>query len=119
MADGLVNPDAELDLRTAYPDGPVVRLATLSEFLDTQPWGRSTRLADALGEKRRFAWKTSPLARYWMSEENMDAVKRAPDAYNGRGVEALLDEPHPEVEVARRFWLSSSAQMSCASPLTS
>jgi ketosteroid isomerase-like protein len=43
MADGLVNPDAELDLRTAYPDGPVVRLDTLSEFLDTQPWGRSTR----------------------------------------------------------------------------
>jgi len=41
---GLVNPDAELDLRTAYSDGPVVRLATLSEFLDTQPWGRSTRL---------------------------------------------------------------------------
>jgi ketosteroid isomerase-like protein len=44
IANGLVNPDAELDLRTAYSDGPVVRLATLSEFLDTQPWGRSTRL---------------------------------------------------------------------------
>jgi ketosteroid isomerase-like protein len=43
IASGLVNPDAELDLRTAYPDGRVVRLATLSEFLDTQPWGRSTR----------------------------------------------------------------------------
>jgi ketosteroid isomerase-like protein len=43
IANGLVNPDAELDLRTAYSDGPVVRLATLSEFLDTQPWGRSTR----------------------------------------------------------------------------
>ena len=43
MAGGLVNPDAELDLRTAYPDGPVVRLDTLSEFFDTQPWGRSTR----------------------------------------------------------------------------
>jgi ketosteroid isomerase-like protein len=43
VASGLVNPDAELDLRTAYPDGPVVGLATLSEFLDTQPWGRSTR----------------------------------------------------------------------------
>jgi ketosteroid isomerase-like protein len=40
---GLLDPDAELDLRTAYPDGPVVRLATLSEFFDTQPWGRSTR----------------------------------------------------------------------------
>jgi ketosteroid isomerase-like protein len=43
IASGVVHPDAELDLRTAYSDGPVVRLATLSEFLDTQPWGRSTR----------------------------------------------------------------------------
>lgn len=40
----LVDPEAELDLSTAYPDGPVVRLATLSEFLDRQPWGRSARL---------------------------------------------------------------------------
>ncbi|MGC1799152.1 MAG: hypothetical protein WA701_02095, partial [Solirubrobacterales bacterium] len=44
IASGLVNPEAELDLRTAYPDGPVVRVATLSEFLDTQPWGRSARV---------------------------------------------------------------------------
>jgi ketosteroid isomerase-like protein len=40
---GVIDPDGELDLSTAYPDGPVVRLDTLSEFLDTQPWGRSTR----------------------------------------------------------------------------
>ena len=40
----LIDPAAELDLSTAYPDGPVVRLATLSEFLDGQPWGRSARL---------------------------------------------------------------------------
>jgi ketosteroid isomerase-like protein len=43
IARGLVNPDVELDLRNVYPDGPVVRLGTLSEFLDTQPWGRSIR----------------------------------------------------------------------------
>jgi ketosteroid isomerase-like protein len=41
---GLVDPDAVMDLSTAYPDGPVVRWETLSEFLDTQPWGRSVRL---------------------------------------------------------------------------
>ena len=41
---GLVDPDGVLDLSTAYLDGPVVRLQTLSEFLDNQPWGRSTRL---------------------------------------------------------------------------
>ena len=43
IASGLVNPAVEVDLRTAYPDGPVVRFATLSDFLDTQPWGRSIR----------------------------------------------------------------------------
>jgi hypothetical protein len=139
IANGLVNPDAELDLRTAYSDGPVVRLATLSEFLDTQPWGRSTRLEPesfrAVGTERVLVflrlrgigtgsgveveapigssgsltlWTRSgalhgkrPLWRdTGMSEENMDAVKRAPDAHNRRGVEALLDEPNPEVEVA-------------------
>jgi ketosteroid isomerase-like protein len=40
---GLMDPDVELDLRTAYPDGQVVRLATMSEYLDTEPWGRSIR----------------------------------------------------------------------------
>jgi ketosteroid isomerase-like protein len=40
----LVDPDGELDFRTAYPDGPVVRLATLSEFFDNLPWGRSIRI---------------------------------------------------------------------------
>jgi ketosteroid isomerase-like protein len=40
---GLVDPDAELDLSTAYPDGPVVRRENVTEFLDTQPWGRSGR----------------------------------------------------------------------------
>jgi ketosteroid isomerase-like protein len=42
---GLMDPDVELDLRNAYPDGGVVRLATMSEYLDTQPWGRSIRFA--------------------------------------------------------------------------
>ena len=41
---GLIDPEGVLDLSTAYPDGPVVRLQTLSEFLDDQPWGRSTRI---------------------------------------------------------------------------
>ena len=40
---GLVAPDGELDFRTAYPDGGVVRLATMAQFFDTLPWGRSTR----------------------------------------------------------------------------
>jgi ketosteroid isomerase-like protein len=40
---GLMDPDVELDLQNAYPDGGVVRLATMSEYLDTQPWGRSIR----------------------------------------------------------------------------
>jgi ketosteroid isomerase-like protein len=40
---GLADPDAELDLSTAYPDGPIVRLETMSQFFDSQPWGRSTR----------------------------------------------------------------------------
>ena len=43
VAAGLADPDAELDLSTAYPDGPVVRMATLSEFLASLPWGDSTR----------------------------------------------------------------------------
>jgi ketosteroid isomerase-like protein len=38
---GLIDPDIELDLRNAYPDGGVVRLATMSEYLETEPWGRS------------------------------------------------------------------------------
>ena len=43
VAAGLADPDAELDLSTAYPDGPVVRMATLSEFFVSLPWGDSTR----------------------------------------------------------------------------
>jgi ketosteroid isomerase-like protein len=43
VAAGLASPDAELDLSTAYPDGPVVRMATLSEFFASLPWGNSTR----------------------------------------------------------------------------
>jgi ketosteroid isomerase-like protein len=43
LDEGLTDPDAELDLSTAYPDGPVVRVETWREFLDTQPWGRTTR----------------------------------------------------------------------------
>jgi ketosteroid isomerase-like protein len=38
---GLMDPDVELDLRNAYPDGGIVRLATMSEYLETEPWGRS------------------------------------------------------------------------------
>jgi ketosteroid isomerase-like protein len=33
-----------------------------------------------------------------MSQENVEAFRRATDAYNRRDVEALLDEAHPEVE---------------------
>lgn len=42
VEEGLSDPDGELDLSTAYADGPVVRLETVSEFFDTQPWGRTT-----------------------------------------------------------------------------
>jgi ketosteroid isomerase-like protein len=42
IEEGVSDPAAELDLSTAYPDGPVVRLETVTEFLDTQPWGRTT-----------------------------------------------------------------------------
>ena len=40
---GLVAPDAELDFRTAYPDGEVWRLEEIGTFFDSQPWGRSMR----------------------------------------------------------------------------
>ena len=40
---GLADPSAELDLSTAYPGGPLVRLATLGEFFESLPWGNSTR----------------------------------------------------------------------------
>jgi ketosteroid isomerase-like protein len=40
---GLMDPDVEVDFRNAYPDGGVVRLATMSEYLETEPWGRSIR----------------------------------------------------------------------------
>jgi ketosteroid isomerase-like protein len=43
VAAGLADPDGEFDLSTAYPDGPVVRLATLSEFFASLPWGDSAR----------------------------------------------------------------------------
>jgi ketosteroid isomerase-like protein len=33
-----------------------------------------------------------------MSQENVEAFKRGADAYNRRDVEALLEEPHPQVE---------------------
>jgi len=41
--EGLADPEAVLDLSTAYPDGPVVRLATLGEFFEALPWGNSMR----------------------------------------------------------------------------
>jgi ketosteroid isomerase-like protein len=40
---GLMDPDVEVDFRNAYPDGGVVRLSTMSEYLETEPWGRSIR----------------------------------------------------------------------------
>ena len=40
---GLVEPDAELDFRTAYPDGEVWRFEELGKFFASQPWGRSMR----------------------------------------------------------------------------
>jgi ketosteroid isomerase-like protein len=39
---GLIAPDGEIDFRNAYPDGGVVRLATMAQF-DTEPWGGSMR----------------------------------------------------------------------------
>ena len=36
-----------------------------------------------------------------MSQENVELVKRAADAYNRRDVEALLEELHPDVELVR------------------
>jgi ketosteroid isomerase-like protein len=39
----LVEPDAELDFRTAYPDGQVWHFEEMGEFFDSQPWGRSMR----------------------------------------------------------------------------
>jgi ketosteroid isomerase-like protein len=41
---GVLDPDAVLDLSTAYPGGPVVSVEAMSESFDTQPWGRSIRL---------------------------------------------------------------------------
>ena len=43
VAAGLADAEAELDLSAAYPDGPVVRMATLGEFLASLPWGDSIR----------------------------------------------------------------------------
>jgi ketosteroid isomerase-like protein len=40
---GLAEPDAELDFRTAYPDGEVWRFDGIGKFFDSQPWGRSIR----------------------------------------------------------------------------
>ena len=40
---GLVEPDAELDFRPAYPDGEVWRIEEMGRFFDSQPWGRSMR----------------------------------------------------------------------------
>jgi ketosteroid isomerase-like protein len=40
---GLVEPDAELDFRPAYPDGEVWRMEEMGKFFDSQPWGRSMR----------------------------------------------------------------------------
>jgi ketosteroid isomerase-like protein len=40
---GLVEPDAELDFRPAYPDGEVWRMEEMGRFFDSQPWGRSMR----------------------------------------------------------------------------
>lgn len=40
---GLVATDAELDFRSAYPDGEVWRLEEIGRFFESQPWGRSMR----------------------------------------------------------------------------
>ena len=40
---GLVAPEAELDFRSAYPDGEVWRIEGLGKFFESQPWGRSMR----------------------------------------------------------------------------
>jgi ketosteroid isomerase-like protein len=43
VAAGLVDPDAEMDLSGTYPDGPVLRMATMGEFFASLPWGDSIR----------------------------------------------------------------------------
>ena len=40
---GLVEPGAEVDFRTAYPDGKSWRFEDMGKFFDAQPWGRSMR----------------------------------------------------------------------------
>jgi len=41
---GLVATDAEFDISTLYPDAPVIHgLASWLEFVDSLPWGRSTK----------------------------------------------------------------------------
>jgi ketosteroid isomerase-like protein len=53
---GFLAPGAELDFRTAYPDGKVWRIEEIGKFFDSQPWGRSLRFeADsfrAVGDDR-------------------------------------------------------------------
>jgi ketosteroid isomerase-like protein len=39
---GLIAPDGEIDFRNAYPDGGVVRLATMAQF-ESEPWDQSVR----------------------------------------------------------------------------
>jgi hypothetical protein len=42
---GLAAPDAEFDISAVDPDAPVIHgLANWLEFVDSLPWGRSTRL---------------------------------------------------------------------------
>lgn len=41
---GVLDPEAELDFRNAYPDGKVWRFEELERFFDATPWGRSMRV---------------------------------------------------------------------------
>jgi ketosteroid isomerase-like protein len=41
---GVLDPEAELDFRNAYPDGKVWRFEDMETFFDATPWGRSMRV---------------------------------------------------------------------------
>jgi ketosteroid isomerase-like protein len=41
---GVLDPEAELDFRNAYPDGKVWRFEEMETFFDATPWGRSMRV---------------------------------------------------------------------------
>ena len=49
---GLLILTGEIDFRTAYPDGQVLRLAGVTEFFDTQPVGSLVALRSRVHQSR-------------------------------------------------------------------